>query len=107
MRNDENLSIKGKSLSPLPDNKRVKVNLNKLLNKLQSKSLKLVRKCRRKKNKLSKKRNINIQLESKINSCLKEINESLQMLEDMENKNMSIDIDILNKKQTLKKGKIN
>ena len=107
MRNDENLSIKGKSLSPLPDNKRVKVNLNKLLNKLQSKSLKLVRKCRRKKNKLSKKRNINIQLESKINSCLKEINVSLQMLEDMENKNMSIDIDILNKKQTLKKGKIN
>ena len=29
------------------------------------------------------------------------------MLEDMENKNMSIDIDTLSKKQTLKKGKIN
>ena len=64
MRDDENLSIKGKSLSPLPDNKKVKINLNKLLNKLQKKSLKLVRKCRIKK-KIIKKRNVNIQLESK------------------------------------------
>ena len=107
MRDDENLSIKGKSLSPLPETKKVSVNLNKLLNKLQKKSLKLVRKCRIKKKKLSKKRNVNIQLESKIKLCLEEIDESLKMLEDMENKNMSIDIDTITKKQTLKKGKIN
>ena len=49
MRDDENLSIKGKSLSPLPDNKS-KINLNKLLNKLQKKSLKLVRNVELKKN---------------------------------------------------------
>jgi hypothetical protein len=100
LENNENLSVELRSLSPHPNKNKKPINMEKLLNKLKNQTHKLLKRYKKKKRKISKKRNVNIQMENKIKKCLKEISEGLILIKDID-KNINLDVIINNNKKSI------